>query len=83
MSHTNMKIWKVCNENLGENEYHLLVTCSTYKVIHEKYDDLLDGHDNVNFILRFSPIRLSTYVRALFHMEIFYYRVIIGRKSDF
>ena len=60
-----MKIWKVCNENLGENEYHLLVTCSTYKVIHEKYDDLLNRVDNVSVILKCPPRRVNTYVRAL------------------
>ena len=38
---------KVCNENLVKDEYYLLIACSTYKVIHEKYDDLLDEHDNV------------------------------------
>ena len=57
-----------------ENEYHWLIAFSMYKVIHEKYDDLLDGHDNVNAILKFSPIRVSTYVRALFsHREILPY----------
>ena len=40
---TNMKICHVCNENLVEDEYHLLITCSTYKVICEKYD-ILNGH---------------------------------------
>ena len=31
-----MSTWK--------DEYHLLVKCPICKVIHEKYDDLLDGH---------------------------------------
>ena len=35
-----MKICKVCNENLVEDEYHLLLTCSTFKVIHKRCDDL-------------------------------------------
>ena len=42
--HPNMKI---CNENLVGDEYYLLIPCSAYKVIHEKYDDLLNEHDNV------------------------------------
>ena len=46
--HPNIKICKVCNENLVVDEYHLLIARSMYKVICEKYDDLLDGHDNVS-----------------------------------
>ena len=36
------------NVNLLEDEYFLLLACSTYKVIRKKYDDLLDKHDNVS-----------------------------------
>ena len=40
------------------------------KVILEKYDDLLEEHDNASAILTFPPRRVSTYVRALFsHRE--------------
>ena len=55
-----MQICKVCNENLVEDEYHLLLACSACKVIPEKYDDLLDGHDNLVFILKCPPRRVST-----------------------
>ena len=54
--HPNMKICKVCNENLVEDEYHLLLACSA---IREKYDDLFDGHDNLSVMSR----RMSTYVQ--------------------
>ena len=40
-----MEIGKVYNENLVEDEYHLLLTYSAYKVIRKKYDDLLEGHE--------------------------------------
>ena len=49
-----------------DDECHLLISCSMYKVIHEKYDDLLDEHDNVNVILKCPPRRVSTYVWELF-----------------
>ena len=42
-----MEICTVSNENQVEDEYHLLIACSAHKVIHEKYDDLFDEHDNV------------------------------------
>ena len=42
-----------------EDEYNLLLTCSTYNEICEKYDDLLDGHDNLSVMSR----RMSTYVQ--------------------
>ena len=45
---------KICNENIVKDEDHLLITCLTYKIIHEKYDDLLNGHDHVSVILKFS-----------------------------
>ena len=35
-------------DDLVKDEYHLLFAFSMYKVICEKYDDLLDGHDNVS-----------------------------------
>ena len=62
-----MKICKVCNEKLMEDDYHLLlVAYRTYKFICEKYDDLLDGHDNSYEIPKSPPRRVSTYVRAFF-----------------
>ena len=50
-----MKICKVSNENLVEDEYRLLVALSAHKVIREKYDDLLDEHDNASVILKYPP----------------------------
>ena len=50
-----MTICKVYNENLVEDEYHLLIiTPSTYKVIREKYDHFFNEYDNVSFILQIS-----------------------------
>ena len=49
-----MKICKTCNENLVEDEYHLLTAFSMYTVIREKYEDLVDGDDNVSLILKMS-----------------------------
>ena len=43
--HPSIDIRDLCNQILEEDEYHALLTCSSYKVIHEKYDDLLDVHD--------------------------------------
>ena len=61
---------KTCNENLVRDEYHLLITCSTYKVICENYDNLLNRHDNVDVILKYPPRRVSAYECALFsHRE--------------
>ena len=37
-----------------------------YKVIGDKYEDLLDKHDNVSVVLKFQARRVSTYVHALF-----------------
>ena len=55
-----------------EDGYHLPITCVTYnKVISEKYDDLLDEHDNVCVILAHPPTRVSTYVHALFSHQQF------------
>ena len=56
----------ICNENLVEDEYHLLITSSAYKVICEKFDDLLDGHDNMNAIFKCPPRSASTSVCTLF-----------------
>ena len=39
-----------------EDEYHLLLKCSIYNVIHQKYDDLLDGHDNLSVVLKYCCI---------------------------
>ena len=58
--HQNIKIRKVCNENLVVDEYQSLIARQMYNVICERYNDLLDGHDNV-----------STYVHVLFsHQKI-------------
>ena len=62
--------------NLVEDEYHLLITCSTYMVIREKYDDILDMHGNMSVIHRFTPRRVSTCTCIIFHLERFYFRVI-------
>ena len=43
---------KICNENLLEDGISL-ISCWLYKVIHEKYEALLNGHDNVSDILKF------------------------------
>ena len=51
-----------------------LIAYSTYKIIHEKYDGLLSGHDNVNVICKFPPRRVSPYVHALFSHQEFYLR---------
>ena len=48
-----------------------LITCWTDKVIHEKYDDLLNRVDNVSVILKCPPRRVNTYVRALFSLREF------------
>ena len=64
--HANMKIGKVRNENLVEDEYHLLIACSEYCVIREKNDDLLNRHDNVSGILKFPLRRVTTFVHTLF-----------------
>ena len=54
----------------NEDGYHLLITCLTYKVVCEKYDDLLDEHDNASVILKYPPMQVTTYVHALFwHQE--------------
>ena len=70
-----MKVCKVCNENLVKDEYHTYHMLM-YKVIREKYGDLLDGHDNVSAILQCPPRRVSTYVHALFSHRDFYYKVV-------
>ena len=46
-----IKICKVCNYKLVGDEYNLLIACSLCKVIHERYDNLLDKHDNVSIML--------------------------------
>ena len=51
---------KIHIETLLEDEYRLIITCLDYMVIVEKYDDLSHMHDNVSFILKCSPIRVST-----------------------
>ena len=45
------------NENLVDNEYHSLIACSTYIVINEKNDHLLDGHDNVKCHTQMSTMK--------------------------
>ena len=51
-----------CYENPVGDKYHVLITCSAYKVIREKCDNLLDMHDNVNVMLKGQPRRMSTCV---------------------
>ena len=45
-----------------EDEYNLLLTCSAYKIIHNKYDGLFDGNDNLSLILKSQQRRVSVYV---------------------
>ena len=59
----NAKECNVCKEGLVEDEYHLLFTCFAYSAIHENYDDILRGGDD---ILKLTPRRLSSYAYALF-----------------
>ena len=40
----------------------MLLTCSAYNIIHKKYDDLFDGHDNLNVILKSPPRRVIVFV---------------------
>ena len=37
----NIKTCKACQEELVEDEYHLLFTCFAYGAIRESYDDIL------------------------------------------
>ena len=37
----------MCNENLVEDEHLLMLATSMYKVLCEKYNDFLHGHDNL------------------------------------
>ena len=61
-----------------EDEYHLFIACSvSYKVIHEKYDDLLDEHDNVSVLLNFHQEGHIHMCMHYFDIESFYYRVVI------
>ena len=39
---TSLPQYEVCGESLMESEYDLLLIRSANKVIHDKYDDLLD-----------------------------------------
>ena len=39
-------------KNLVMDEYRLVLTCTTYKVISEKHSGLLGGHDNLSVILK-------------------------------
>ena len=48
-----MRISIVCNKNLEVNEYNLILAFSEYKVIWKKYNNLLDGNDNLSFVLTF------------------------------
>ena len=61
-----------------------LVHSSTYNVIHEKYDDLLDGHDNLSVIFKCSPRRVSTLCKQYFHIESFYCKITnrLHRKDN-
>ena len=59
-----------------------LLTCTTYKVIHHKYDNLLEGYDNLSVILESPPRRVYIYVCASFLHKEFYYIVtpFLGRS---
>ena len=60
----NIKACKVCKEGLIEHAHHLLFTCSAYSAIHESYDDILRGGDDMSATLKRTPGRLSSYVYA-------------------
>ena len=47
-------------KNLVEDEYYLLITCPTYKVICEKYNELLDRDNNLSAILISPPVSAFT-----------------------
>ena len=64
---SNIKVCKVCDEGLVENEYHLLFTCSTYNVIRESYDDILRGGDDLSVTLKRTPRRLGSICVYLIH----------------
>ena len=66
-----MRISIVCNKNLEVNEYNLILAFSEYKVIWKKYNNLLDGNDNLNIIFKSQPRRVSTYVHELLELRIF------------
>ena len=74
--HPSMKICKVCNENLVEDECHLILTCSEYKVTREKYDDLLGGHDNLNVILNSHQNWWAHLYMHYIYIESFYYILV-------
>ena len=70
-----MMICKVYNENLMDDEYHLLFACSAYKAIHEDYDELIHMHDNKDGHICvhyfhidsfYDKVRMGTYVCIIF-----------------
>ena len=66
-----MKICKVCNENLVEDEYHLFLASLVYKVTREKYADLIDGHDNLLVKHESTPRKVSTCAFIIFIYRVF------------
>ena len=75
--HLGINICDLCNQNLEEDEYHSLLTCSSYKVIFKKYDDLLDEHDNFSVIHKSPPRRVRAHTCLhYFHIKHSYYRVV-------
>ena len=58
--------WKVCNEVMVKDKCQLLFTCLSYSAICVRYDDILRGRDNLSAMLKTPPIRLSSYMYALF-----------------
>ena len=66
----------MCNENIVEDEYNSLLPCWAWKVIRRKYNDLLDGHDNLSVIYKSSTTRMRTMCMHYCHIESFYYRVV-------
>ena len=57
-----MKIFKVCNQGLVEDEYHVFFTWLPYSKISDSFDDILQGSNKLYAILETPPRRLSTYV---------------------
>ena len=52
-------------EGLVEDEYHLLFTCSAYSAIHESYDEILRGGDDLSVTPKRTTRPLSSHVYAL------------------
>ena len=45
---SNIKACKVCEEGVVEDEYHMFFICLVHCVIHENYDAILRGGDDLS-----------------------------------